>query len=232
VCRGWEFFNFIDEWSTEFNFDGLQLWDSVDTFQHYPGGAALSWRQAGARWHASPAATSCAMCIAAAVFIQHNMTDLPQFFPPTDPRCALALTAAVTQEHLKRYSSEKHEDFWLKGANDPRYQEQLRQKEAAAAAAATADAAAKQEQQQQVAAAAAAANAAAAAQQQAAEQQQAAAGIAAAHQQAAGQQQTAAGAAAGGQQALAAVQQEQAAAETQQQVAALQQQVAATVAHQ
>lgn len=36
-CRGWEYFDFVDEWSSEFNWDGLTIWDTVATFQHYPG---------------------------------------------------------------------------------------------------------------------------------------------------------------------------------------------------
>ena len=27
----------MDEWSSEFNWDGLTIWDTVATFQHYPG---------------------------------------------------------------------------------------------------------------------------------------------------------------------------------------------------
>ena len=28
TCRGWEYFYFVDGWSTEFNFDALRAWDS------------------------------------------------------------------------------------------------------------------------------------------------------------------------------------------------------------
>lgn len=32
-CRGWEYFYFVDGWSTEFNFDGLKAWNAdVHTF--------------------------------------------------------------------------------------------------------------------------------------------------------------------------------------------------------
>ena len=43
--------------------------------------------------------------------------------------------AGITEKQLARYSQEQHEDFWLKGADDPRYKEQLRQQEAAKKAA-------------------------------------------------------------------------------------------------
>ena len=57
-------------------------------------------------------------------------------------------TAGITEKQLARYSQEQHEDFWLKGADDPRYKEQLRQQEAAKnAAAAAAGAGARQAQQ-------------------------------------------------------------------------------------
>ena len=55
-----------------------------------------------------------------------------------------------TQEQVKRYSGEKHEEFWLTGLDDPRYKEQQQQQAAAAAAA-------RQQQQQQQHAGAAAA---------------------------------------------------------------------------
>ena len=67
--------------------------------------------------------------------------------PPRTP-----LPAGITQQQLARYSQEQHEDFWLKGADDPRYKEQLRQQEAAKnaeAAAAAAAAGAQQVQQAQ-----------------------------------------------------------------------------------
>lgn len=34
---GWEYFAFIDEWSTEFNFDGLTVWDTQEAYHTYPG---------------------------------------------------------------------------------------------------------------------------------------------------------------------------------------------------
>lgn len=40
-CRGWEYFAFIDEWSTEFNFDGLAVWDTQSAYHHYPGTCLL-----------------------------------------------------------------------------------------------------------------------------------------------------------------------------------------------
>lgn len=40
-CRGWEYFAFIDEWSTEFNFDGLAVWDTQSAYHHYPGACLL-----------------------------------------------------------------------------------------------------------------------------------------------------------------------------------------------
>eukprot|EP00887_Chlorella_sp_A99_P003217 scaffold9.g3217.t1 len=33
---GWEYFDFVDSWSTEWDFDGLRIWDNNDLFQHYP----------------------------------------------------------------------------------------------------------------------------------------------------------------------------------------------------
>ncbi|KAL4447479.1 hypothetical protein ABPG75_004698 [Micractinium tetrahymenae] len=166
--RGWEYFAFIDEWSTEFNFDGQMLWDTVASFQHYP---------------------------------------------------------AVTKQHLERYQHEQHEDFWLKGADDPRYQEQLRQQQeqerrerVQAAAAAVATAAQQQAQQAAVAQQADVA----VVQQQAAVAQQA--DVAVVQQQAAAAQQQAqqqAAVQAGGLQSVAAQQEVDAAAS---QAASLQQQ--------
>ena len=38
-----------------------------------------------------------------------------------------------TKEQVKRYSGEKHEEFWLTGLDDPRYKQQQQQQQAAAA---------------------------------------------------------------------------------------------------
>lgn len=73
----------------------------------------------------------------------------------------------MTAQTLARYQAEKHEDFWLKGVDDPRYQEQLRQQAAAGQAGVQAGVQAAQAQQAQQAAAGGLA-AAAAGQQQAA----------------------------------------------------------------
>ena len=35
--RGWEFFDFVDGWSSDYNFDALRLWDDLTAFHHYPG---------------------------------------------------------------------------------------------------------------------------------------------------------------------------------------------------
>lgn len=39
---GWEYFSFIDDWSTEFNFDGLAVWDTQAAYHHYPGAPATA----------------------------------------------------------------------------------------------------------------------------------------------------------------------------------------------